>query len=130
MEPRAATARNSSRATVIFFSVLTDTFSFWFTSSAVVFVTCRTSINSSSSTREPLRTQLYTKSTCITILGYQTWVEVRRSSKLASSCFIRRWLFITDSKSATRSASSSDFSIKITRPERMLDCKIERCDKV
>lgn len=46
----------------------------------------------------------------------QTCVEVKRHSKLLSSSFMLRWFFITDSNKATRSASRSDFSIRITRP--------------
>uniref|UniRef100_A0A2M4D0S6 Putative secreted protein n=1 Tax=Anopheles darlingi TaxID=43151 RepID=A0A2M4D0S6_ANODA len=97
IDPRAATARNSSRAIMIFFSVTSEILSFWFTSSAVVFVSCSTSISASSSTSEPS-------------------VDVSRQSRLPSSSFMLRWFFITLSNSCTRSASSSDFSIKITRP--------------
>lgn len=53
IEPLAATALNSSRATIIFFSVSAATINLAFTSSEVVLVTCRTSIRASSSTKEP-----------------------------------------------------------------------------
>ena len=53
IEPRDATARNSSRAMLIFRSVCAETLSFWLTSSAVTLVSCSTWIRASSSTRDP-----------------------------------------------------------------------------